>query len=85
MLLDTAAFLAMKRRRLDAAGTALGPAGAAMAAVAGARPPDELRARSLTLEGLQLALTASDLQRLMQAGAQLSEDAAASLALEVRC
>jgi hypothetical protein len=65
---------------------ALGRADAAVARVSGpgARLPNELRARELTLEGLQLALTASELQRLTQAGTLLSEDEAASLALDVR-
>ena len=87
MLLDAAAFLAMKRRRFEASAKALGRSDAAVAHVTGpgARLPNELRARDLTLEGLRLALTASELERLMQAGAMLSEDEAASLALDVRC
>ena len=87
MLLDAAAFLALKRGRFEAAAKALGRADAAVAHVTGpgARLPNELRAHSLTLEGLRLALTASELENLMRAGALLSEDEAASLALDVRC
>ena len=86
MLLDAAAFLAMKRGRFEAAAMALGRADAAVAHVSGpgARLPNELRARDLTFEGLQPVLTASELQRLRRAGTLLSEDEAASLALDVR-
>ena len=86
MLLEAAAFLAMKRGRFEASAMALGRSDAAVAHVTGpgARLPNEQRARNLTLEGLELALTASELERLMQAGARLSEDDAASLALDVR-
>jgi predicted ATPase/DNA-binding winged helix-turn-helix (wHTH) protein len=86
MLLDAAAFLALKRGRVEAAAMALGRSDAAVAHVTGPGPrlPNELRARNLTLEGLQLALTAAELERLTQAGALLSEDEAASLALDVR-
>jgi hypothetical protein len=84
MVLDTSALLAMKRGRFEAAALALGRADAAAADVHRARQPNEVRARAITLAGLQRALTAPELDRLLQAGARLSEDEAASLALDVR-
>ena len=48
----------------------------------GLRHPNEARVRSALLAGLQAALPAAELERLMQAGAQLTDDQAASLALD---
>ena len=84
MMLDAAAMLAMKRGRFEAAALALGRADAAAADVAGARQPNEVRARDITLEGLERALAPSELRRLLLAGAALGEDEAACLALDVR-
>jgi predicted ATPase/DNA-binding winged helix-turn-helix (wHTH) protein len=82
VMLDAAALLAMKRGRFEVAAKVLGRADALVASVAGARQPNEVRARSITLDGIQAALPAADLQRLMRAGALLEDDEAATLAVE---
>ncbi len=84
VMLDAAALLAMKRGRFEAAAKTLGRADALVASIAGARQPNEARARDITLDRLQAALPAAELQRLMDAGALLGDDQAACLALDVR-
>jgi len=84
VLLDAAALLAVKRGRVDAAAMALGRADACAESVAGARQPNELRACRVTLEALQATLPAEKLHSLMRAGALLSDEEAATLALDAR-
>ncbi len=83
MVLDGAAWLAARRGRLEQAARALGRADAAAAAGHAARQPNEHVVRSLTLDVLQRALAAPELDRLLQAGAALSDEDAASQALEM--
>ncbi len=84
MMLDTAALLAMKRGRFDAAAMALGRADASVADNPGARQPNEVRARSLTMAGLLQALPASELARVMALGAKSGDEVVVGLALDVK-
>ena len=75
------ALLAFKRGRVTEAAYVLGRADAGYSAHDQARDPVEKRIRDTLFEGLQHAVRTADLNQLLVAGAALSDDEAARMAL----
>jgi predicted ATPase/DNA-binding winged helix-turn-helix (wHTH) protein len=80
-ILDPFARLAFKRGRIQDAARILGRADMRYATSQEKRQPVEMRVREKLLAGLRAALPAGTLQKLMNEGAALDDDAAAALAL----
>jgi predicted ATPase/DNA-binding winged helix-turn-helix (wHTH) protein len=80
-VLDPFARLAFMRGRIQDAARILGRADMRYATSQERRQPVEMRTRERLLAGLRSALPQDALQRLMDAGAALDDDAAAALAL----
>ena len=80
-ILDPFARLAFMRGRIQDAARILGRADMRYATSQEKRQPVEMRVRDRLLAGLRAALPASTLQKLMDEGAALDDDAAAALAL----
>jgi len=80
-ILDPLARLAFKRGRIQDAARILGRADMRYATSQEKRQPVEMRVRDKLLAGLRAALPTGTLQKLMNEGSALDDDAAAALAL----